>query len=222
MSRHELLAEFAGTAMLLMIVVGSGIMGEQLAHGSAAIALLANSLATGAGLYVLITVLGPISGAHFNPVVSLMMWWRGEHSISRLFAYIGMQVAGAIVGVWLVHLMFDLPMLQVGIKPRAGGGQWLSEIIATIGLLVTILLGLRARAEAIPALVGSYIMAAYWFSASTSFANPAVTIARALTTTFAGIRPADVPGFIAAQLVATALVLIAARWLRRPGISTES
>ncbi len=214
MSRHELLAEFAGTAMLLVIVVGSGIMGEQLAHGNAAIALLANSLATGAGLYVLITLLGPISGAHFNPLVTAVMWWRGQFSSAHVFAYVAAQIAGAIIGVWLVHLMFDLPMLQLGIKPRAGGGQWLSEIIATSGLLVTILLGLRARAEAIPALVGSYIMAAYWFTASTSFANPAVTIARALTTTFAGIRPSDVPGFITAQLVATALVLIAARCLR--------
>ena len=214
MSREKWLAEFGGTAMLLMIVVGSGIMGEQLAHGNVAIALLANSLATGAGLYVLITLLGPISGAHFNPLVSLMMYWRGERSTAQLFAYVTAQIAGAILGVWLVHLMFDLPMLQVGIKPRAGVGQWLSEIIATTGLLVTILLGLRARAEAIPALVGSYIMAAYWFTASTSFANPAVTIARALTTTFAGIRPIDAPGFIVAQLIATALVLIAARWLR--------
>ena len=214
MSREKWLAEFGGTAMLLMIVVGSGIMGEQLAHGNVAIALLANSLATGAGLYVLITLLGPISGAHFNPLVSLMMYWRGERSTAQLFACVTAQIAGAILGVWLVHLMFDLPMLQVGIKPRAGVGQWLSEIIATTGLLVTILLGLRARAEAIPALVGSYIMAAYWFTASTSFANPAVTIARALTTTFAGIRPIDAPGFIVAQLIATALVLIAARWLR--------
>ncbi len=221
MSR-EWLAEFGGTAMLLMIVVGSGVMGEQLAHGNAAIALLANSLATGAGLYVLITLLGPISGAHFNPLVSLMMWWRGERSTAQLFAYVTAQITGAIIGVWLVHLMFDLPLLQVGIKPRTGAGQWLSEIIATSGLLVTILLGLRARADAIPALVGSYIMAAYWFTASTSFANPAVTIARALTTTFAGIRPADAPGFIAAQCAATVLVLLVARGLQRADIAAQS
>jgi glycerol uptake facilitator-like aquaporin len=216
MSRQEFLAEFGGTAALLAIVVGSGIMGEQLAQGNAAIALLANSLATGAGLYVLITLLGPISGAHFNPVVTAVMWWRGDRSTSQLIDYSAAQVFGAILGVWLTHAMFDLPVFQTGIKPRLGTGQWISEAVATAGLLATILLGLRAQANAIPALIGSYIMAAYWFTASTSFANPAVTLARSLTTTFVGIRPADVPAFVAAQIVATVLVLIAVRGLRRP------
>jgi glycerol uptake facilitator-like aquaporin len=216
MSRQEFLAEFGGTAALLAIVVGSGIMGEQLAQGNAAIALLANSLATGAGLYVLITLLGPISGAHFNPVVTAVMWWRGDRSTSQLIDYSAAQVFGAILGVWLTHAMFDLPVFQTGIKPRLGTGQWISEAVATAGLLATILLGLRAQANAIPALIGSYMMAAYWFTASTSFANPAVTLARSLTTTFVGIRPADVPAFVAAQIVATVLVLIAVRGLRRP------
>ncbi len=213
---NELIAEFVGTAVLLAIVVGSGIMGEQLAQGNAAIALLANSLATGAGLYVLITLLGPISGAHFNPLVTAVMWWKGDRSTGQLVAYVAVQVLGAIVGVWLAHRMFDLPMLQVGLKVRAGMGQWVSEAVATAGLLATILLGLRANISAIPALVGSYIMAAYWFTASTSFANPAVTLARAFTTTFAGIRPLDVLGFVAAQLIGTVAVIAVLRLLRPP------
>jgi len=214
--REAVLAEFAGTAALLAIVVGSGIMGERLAQGNAAIALLANSLATGAGLYVLITLLGSISGAHFNPVVTGVMWWRGELPTRQFLAYLVAQVAGAILGVWLTHLMFDIPVFQIGVKARTGLGQWVSEVVATAGLLATILLGLRAQSKAIPALVGSYIMAAYWFTASTSFANPAVTIARSLTTTFSGIQPADMLGFIAAQVVAAMLVLGMLRWLRPP------
>jgi glycerol uptake facilitator-like aquaporin len=213
---HAVLAECLGSAALLAIVVGSGIMGENLAQGNMAMALLANSLATGAGLYVLITLLGPISGAHFNPVVTFVMWCRGERTTAELFAYVAAQIVGAIAGVWLAHLMFDLPVLQAGIKARTGAGQWISEAIATAGLLATILLGLRAKAAAIPALVGSYIMAAYWFTASTSFANPAVTFARSLTGTFAGIRLADVPGFVLAEMVGMFVVLGAWRLLRNP------
>jgi len=220
--RHAWLAEFGGTAALLAIVVGSGIMGEQLAQGNAAIALLANAIATGVGLYVLITLLGPVSGAHFNPMVTAAMWWRGDRTGAEAIGYVVAQVAGAIVGVWLAHLMFDLPLLQTGIKVRSGIGQWVSEVIATAGLLSTILLALHHRSQAIPALVGAYITAAYWFTASTSFANPAVTIARALTRTFAGIRPADVGGFILAQLTGSILVLAAAQALRTSRVVTPS
>jgi glycerol uptake facilitator-like aquaporin len=212
--KTELLAEGFGTAALLAIVVGSGVMGEQLAMGNMAIALLANALATGAGLYVLITLLAPLSGAHLNPLVSVMMWVRGALSVRALGAYVIVQIAGAIIGVWLAHAMFDLPVLQIGTKLRSGSGQWLSEIVATVGLLAAIALALRQRSQQIPALVGSYIMAAYWFTASTSFANPAVTIARALTETFAGIRPGDVAGFIIAQSIGLGVVLAATRWLR--------
>jgi glycerol uptake facilitator-like aquaporin len=203
--RHAWLAEFGGTATLLAIVVGSGIMGEQLAQGNAAIALLANAAATGAGLYVLITLLGPVSGAHFNPMVTAAMWWRGDRTGAESIGYIVAQVAGAI-----------------GIKVRSGIGQWVSEAIATAGLLSTILLALHHRSQAIPALVGAYITAAYWFTASTSFANPAVTIARALTRTFAGIRPADVGGFILAQFTGSILVLAAAQALRTSRVVTPS
>jgi len=201
-------AEFFGTAALLAIVVGSGHMGELLAGGNTAVALLANSTATGLGLWVLIELLGPVSGAHFNPAVSVAFAWRGALPRSDLAMYICAQLAGAVAGVVLAHLMFDLAPLQLGIKARTGAGQWLSEAVATCGLLSTILLGLRARPRAVPALVGAYIAAAYWFTASTSFANPAVTIARALTTTFAGIRPVDVPAFVVAQFVGS----LAALW----------
>lgn len=213
--RLAVLAEFMGTAALLAVVVGSGIMGERLDAGNAAVALLANSIATGAGLYVLISVLGPISGAHFNPAVSATFWWRGDISVSKFSAYVIAQIVGAIIGVWIAHTMFDLPVLQVSEKVRTGAGQWVSEIVATGGLLATILLGLRANAKAVPALVASYITAAYWFTASTSFANPAVTIARSLTNTFAGIRAADAPGFIAAQAAAVVLVATVLRATHR-------
>lgn len=208
-----MLAEGLGTAALLAVVVGSGIMGESLAQGNVAVALLANSLATGAGLYVLITLLGPVSGAHFNPVVSAVLCWRGGLALRDCIAYIIAQIAGAIMGVVIAHAMFDLPLLQASTHARSGAGQWLAEIVATCGLLATILLAQRARSAQIPALVGSYIMAAYWFTASTSFANPAVTIARALTSTFAGIRPADVAGFIAAQCIGAIIVIAAGRAL---------
>lgn len=221
--RNALLAEFGGTAALLAIVVGSGIMGESLAQGNAAVALLANSLATGAGLYVLISLLGPVSGAHFNPLVTLVLWWRGGRAGKAPMGYVLAQLAGAVVGVWAAHRMFDLPIWQLGTKIRAGTGQWFSEAVATAGLLATILLGLRERAWAIPALVGSYIAAAYWFTASTSFANPAVTVARALTNTFAGIRLEDVAGFVLSQLGGAIAILAAMHALRvDPAVSKSA
>ncbi len=204
-----LLAECGGTAVLLATVVGSGIMGEALAQGNAAVALLANAIATGASLYVLITLLAPISGAHFNPLVSALLWWRGACRAPTFFAYAGFQIVGAIIGVWLAHAMFDLPLFEAGIKMRSGVGQWLSEAIASAGLLATIVLASREHARSTPALVASYIVAAYWFTASTSFANPAVTFARGLTATFAGIRLADVPGFVLAQCAGAMVVALA-------------
>jgi len=218
---RRLLAEFLGTAALLAIVVGSGHMGEMLAGGNAAIALLANSTATGLGLWVLIELLGPISGAHFNPAVSLACAWRGELRGSDAAMYICAQVIGAIGGVIAAHVMFDMTPLMFGTKARASSAQWLSEAIATAGLLLTILLGARARPKAVPALVGAYIASAYWFTASTSFANPAVTVARSLTATFACIRPQDVPGFVIAQFVGVAAALILMRLLVCPAGTTS-
>ena len=211
--RKKLLAEFLGTTLLLACVVGSGIMGVNLSQGNDAIALLANAGATAGVLYVLIAVLGPISGAHFNPAVTLVMRLRGELRTRDAIAYIGVQVLAAIAGVMLAHAMFDLPLLQPGTHARTGQAQWLSEAVATFGLVLTILLGIRHRPTAIPALVACYIFAAYWFTASTSFANPAVTIARALTQTFAGIRPQDVGGFVIAQLAGLLVALGIARLL---------
>lgn len=210
-TRQALLAEYLGTAALLAVVVGSGIMGERLSAGNAAIALLANAGATGTGLFVLITLLAPLSGAHLNPLVSVVAWMRGHLAASELVAYVVAQIAGAVCGVMIAHAMFDLPLVEFGAKVRSGAGQWFSEFVATAGLLATILLGAQAARRQVPALVGCYIAAAYWFTASTSFANPAVTLARSLTDTFAGIRPADVGGFIAAQTLATALVIAAVR-----------
>jgi len=204
---RKLLAEFLGTMLLLACVVGSGIMGEALADGNDAIALLANAAATAGALYVLITILGPISGAHFNPVVSGAMRLRGEIGNAGLAGYVGVQLLGAVLGVLLAHAMFGLPLLQPGTHVRTGASQWLSEGVATFGLLLTILLGVRHRAAAVPALVAAYIFAAYWFTASTSFANPAVTVARALTQTFAGIRPTDVLPFVVAQVAGAAIAL---------------
>lgn len=215
MSR-ALLAEALGTMLLLATVVGSGIMGQTLSAGNDAVALLANAGATAGALYMLVTVLGPISGAHFNPVVTLAMRLRGDLDTRTTAAYVFVQCIAAIAGVLLAHAMFDLPLLQPGTRMRTGAAQWLSEGVATFGLLLTILLGLRHRAQAIPALVASYIFAAYWFTASTSFANPAVTLARALTQTFAGIRPLDAPAFIGAQLVGAALALLVSRTLLAP------
>ena len=198
-------AEFTGTAMLLIGVVGSGIMGEALSGGNTAIALLANAIATGAMLYVIITTLGPISGAHFNPAVTLAFALRKEITTGAALTYTACQIAGGLVGVWLTHLMFDLPILQTSATMhRTGISQWSSELLATLGLLFVIFGGLAARAEQVPILVAMYITGAYWFTSSTSFANPAVTIARSFTDTFAGISPNHAPMFIVMQLIAVA------------------
>lgn len=202
-----MVAEMAGTAALLAVVVGSGIMGVRLSAGNDAVALLANSLATGAGLTVLIWILGPVSGAHFNPVVSALAAWRGEQPWPTALGYAGVQCIGAVAGVWLAHAMFGEPLLQVSSHLRAGPAQWLSEMVATAGLLGVIVLAPRRHVLLVAPAVGLYIMAAYWFTASTSFANPAVTLARALTASFAGIAPVSVPGFLLGQ--GTALLLVA-------------
>ena len=207
---RKLLAEFLGTALLLACVVGSGIMGVNLAQGNDAIALLANAGATAGILYVLIVGFGPVSGAHFNPAVTLVMRLRGELRTHEALAYVGVQVVAVIIGVLLAHAMFALPLVPPRIPARTGHAQWLSEGVATFGLVLTILLGVRHRPAAIPVLVASYIFAAYWFTASTSFANPAVTLARSLTRTFAGIRPDDVLGFVLAQLAGSAVGMIVA------------
>lgn len=209
-ARRAIVAEFIGSALLLATVIGSGIMGEQLAGGNVAIALLGNTIPTGAILYVLITILGPVSGAHFNPAVSLAMCATGRMGWARLAPFIAAQVLGAVAGVWLAHAMFDLPVLEISTKLRWGTGQWIAETVATFGLLLTIFGGLRFNVAAIPALVGFYITAAYWFTASTSFANPAVTLARALSNTFAGISPGSVLPFILSQIVGLGLALLVA------------
>ena len=210
---RRLTAEALGAALLLAIVVGSGIMGERLAAGNAAIALLGNTLATGAGLVVLITIFGPVSGAHFNPAVTLAFALRREIGWPRAGAYVAVQAAGAILGVWAAHLMFGLPVLQVSEKLRDGPAQAFSEFVATFGLIGTILGGLRFRPDATPLMVGLYITAAYWFTASTSFANPAVTVARSLSNTFAGIAPSGAPAFIVSQLVGAAVGAAVFGWL---------
>lgn len=210
---RRLVAEGIGTAMLLAIVIGSGIMGDRLAGGNDAIALLGNTVATGAGLVVLISIFGPLSGAHFNPAVSLVAFIRRDIGASTLTAYIAVQVLGAVLGVWAAHAMFGQPILQISTKLRGGPGQALSEAIATFGLIVTIIGSVRFGPTATPALVGLYISAAYWFTASTSFANPAVTLARALSDTFAGIAPASVPAFVLAQLAGALVALGLATWL---------
>ncbi len=200
--RRRLVAEVLGTALLLTVVIGSGIMAERLAGGNAAVALLANALATVGGLYVLIEVFGPFSGAHFNPAVSAVMAWRGDLPRGELPPYVAAQLLGAVLGAWLAHAMFDLPILQVSSKVRAGSGQWVAEVVATAGLLLVIL---RAPAGRAAAMVASYIGAAYWFTASTSFANPAAAFGRMFSDSFAGIGPGSVPGFVAAELLGAAL-----------------
>ena len=212
---RRLLAEFLGTVLLLATVVGSGIMGVALSRGNDGIALLANAGATAGALYVLIVLFGPISGAHFNPAVTLAMRVRGEVDSRTAVAYVAVQVIAAVVGVSLAHAMFGQALLQPGSHARTGAAQWLSEGVATFGLLLTILLGARHRPAALPALVAAWIFAAYWFTASTSFANPAVTLARALTQTFAGIRPEDVGGFVLAQLAGALAALALERLLGR-------
>jgi glycerol uptake facilitator-like aquaporin len=212
---RRLTAEALGTALLVATVVGSGIMADSLTDDTA-LALLGNTIPTGAVLFVLITVLGPVSGAHFNPAVTAVFALRKEVDWPSAAAYMLAQVLGGIIGSILAHLMFELPALQAATHVRTGAAQWLSEAVATFGLVAVILGGLQARPHAIPALVGLYITAAYWFTASTSFANPAVTIARALTDTFSGIRPLDAPAFIIAQLVGAMLALALASWLFKP------
>ena len=199
--------------MLFACVIGSGIMAQNLSAGNDAVALLGNTIATAAMLFVLITMLGPISGAHMNPAVSLVFASRGELRWSDTIAYIAVQVGCGILGAWAAHVMFDLPTLQLSIKARTGLGQWTGEAIATFGLIITILGTARHRAAWIPASVALYITAAYWFTSSTSFANPAITIARSLTDTFAGIAPRDVPLFIAAQLVGAGVGACLSRFL---------
>jgi glycerol uptake facilitator-like aquaporin len=210
---RRLAAEALGTAFLLMAVVGSGIMGERLAGGSVAIALLANALATAGMLYVLIEWFGPISGAHFNPAVTLAMAVRGDIAWRVVPAYAAVQLAAAIAGVGLADLMFDLPIYSWSHHIRSGPGQWLSELVATFGLLGVIWVCTRSRPSAVAALVAAYIGGAYWFTASTSFANPAVTIARAMTDSFAGIRPIDVPGFLFSQVLGASAAVAVCGWL---------
>jgi glycerol uptake facilitator-like aquaporin len=210
---RRLFAEWLGTAFLLAAVVGSGIMAGRLAGGNAALALLCNTLPTGAILVVLILIFGPISGAHFNPAVSAAFALRRDLPWSIAAAYVAAQIIGAVAGVWAAHLMFELPVWQFSVTSRAGGGQWFAEAVATFGLLLTIF-GCAARTPAaLPYAVGLYITSAYWFTASTSFANPAVTIARSLSDTFAGIAPSGVIAFIAAQLTGTAMAVIIGKWL---------
>lgn len=214
MIAKKLVAEGLGTGLLLIGVVGSGIMAESLSAGNTALALLANAIATGCMLYAIINTLGPLSGAHFNPAVTLAFALRGEHPWAHLSPYVLVQILGGILGVWACHLMFDLPILQTSATMhRTGLAQWSSEIIATFGLLFVIFGGLRSRPDTVPALVGLYITGAYWFTSSTSFANPAVTIARGLSDTFAGIYPGHILGFILAQLLAVVLGHFVLRWL---------
>jgi glycerol uptake facilitator-like aquaporin len=213
MINRAVCAEAVGSFFLFATVIGSGIMAANLSQGNLAIALLGNTTVTAAMLFVLIAMLGPVSGAHFNPAVSLVAAWRGELSVRLLFAYISAQLLFGIMGVWAAHLMFDMPVLQLSTTARTGLGQWLAEAIATFGLILTILGTVRHRAEWVPASVALYITAAYWFTSSTSFANPAITIARSLTDSFSGIAPFDVPMFLLAQLVGAACAAAAARFL---------
>jgi len=201
---RKLLAETMGTALLLAVVIGSGIMAERLAGGNVAIALLANTLATVGGLYVLIEVFGPLSGAHFNPAVSLVMALRGALPRGQLLPYVAAQLLGAMLGAWAAHAMFELPVLQFSAKLRGGQGQWIAEGVATFGLLLVIL---RAPAERVAAMVACYIGAAYWFTASTSFANPAAVFGRLFSDSFAGIAPASAPGFVLAELAGALLAM---------------
>ena len=210
--KRRLWAEALGTAILVTTVVGSGIMADRLSD-DAAVSLLGNTIPTGAILIVLITLLGPISGAHFNPAVTMVVAIRREISLAEAILYVVAQLVGGILGTWLAHAMFELPILQASEHMRTGSGQWVAEIVATFGLVFTILGGLRFRSDAIPWLVGLYITAAYWFTASTSFANPAVAVARSLTDTFSGIRPADLPGFIVAEIIGALLAAAVAGYL---------
>lgn len=210
-TRRALAAEFVGSLILFATVVGSGVMAERLAGGNVAVALIGNTGATGAVLFVLITLLGPISGAHFNPAVTVMLGARRDW-----LPYLAAQLLGGVLGVLIVHAMFDMPLIELGTKMRTGTGQWIGEFVATFGLLFTIMVGSRQRPEAVPALVALWIVAGYWFTSSTSFANPAITIARALTDSFAGIRPGDAPGFILAQFAGAWAGVRFSNWLAPP------
>lgn len=212
---RRLAAEALGTGLLVATVVGSGIMAETLTK-DVALALLGNTLPTGAILVVLITILGPISGAHFNPAVTLVFTLKGEMPARDALLYVAAQIAGGIAGTVAAHLMFALPLIEFSLKTRSGAAQWFAEGVAAFGLVATILAGIRFQRDAVPWLVGLYITAAYWFTASTSFANPAVAIARSLTNTFSGIRPVDLPGFIMAELAGAVVALLVMSWLLRP------
>ena len=219
MHRYRIwLAELLGTLLLLTVVIGSGIMAERLAGGNVAVALLANTLATVGGLYILIEVFGPVSGAHFNPAVSLVMAGRGQLPWPMLPAYVLAQLLGALLGAWLAHAMFDLGILQFSAKVRSGAGQWLAEAVATFGLLLVIL---RAPAGRVAAMVAAYIGAAYWSTASTSFANPAAAFGRMFSDSFAGIAPGSVPGFVVAELLGAGAAVIVHRMLRTPGTGMQ-
>ena len=209
---RRLAAEALGTAILVMAVIGSGIMADRLTDNSA-LALLCNTLPTGAILVVLITILGPVSGAHFNPAVTTIFALRGEIGLGASLLYIAAQVLGGLSGTVVAHAMFELPLIQTSMTARSGTGLWIAEFVASFGLITTILGGLRFKSDAIPWLVGLYITAAYWFTASTSFANPAVAIARAFSDTFAGIRPADLPGFILAEMLGALAAMAFSGWL---------
>lgn len=221
--KHQLLAEFVGTAALLCAVIGSGIMAERLSAGNMGVALLANTLATVFALYVLIELLGPISGAHFNPLVTLVMWSKStvapEKCAQAAIFFIAIQLLGAVAGAWLAHAMFDMSVLQLSSKVRSGGGQWLAEAVATAGLILVVL---RAPAAKAPALVACYIGAAYWFTASTSFANPAAVLGRMLSDSFAGIAPASAPGFVLAQVTGAFTGVVLHRALGGRRASTET
>jgi glycerol uptake facilitator-like aquaporin len=216
---RKLIAEGLGTALLLAVVVGSGVMGERLAGGNVAVALLANTLATVSGLYVLIEVFGPLSGAHFNPVVSAVMTARGTLPRSMLAPYVVVQLLGAMAGAWLAHAMFDMRILEFSTKLRSGPGQWIAEAVATFGLVLVIL---RAPASRVAAMVAAYIGAAYWFTASTSFANPAAAFGRMFSDSFAGIAPSSVPGFVLAECVGAVIALWLQGRLEAPGVTTEA
>lgn len=219
---RRLFAEALGTALLVAAVIGSGIMGEQLAAGNAAIALLGNTIATGAMLVVLILVFGPVSGAHFNPVVSLSFALQRQMKWSDCLSYAAVQIMGGIAGAVLAHIMFNMPLIQTSSHVRTGIGVWTGELVASFGLLATIIGCLRSRPDAIPYAVGLFIVAGYWFTSSTSFANPAVTIARSLTDTFAGITPNDVPAFIAAQIAGSIAATFVFRWLWNSSATCET
>src|SRR6266481_877282 len=213
---RRLVSEALGTALLVATVVGSGIMAESLTK-DVALALLGNTLATGAMLVVLITMLGPISGAHFNPAVTLIFALKRDLGLREAVSYMVVQIAGGLIGTMTAHAMFALPLLDASLKMRTGGAQWLAEGVAAFGLVAAILAGIRFERGAVPWLVGLYITAAYWFTSSTSFANPAVAIARSMTKSFSGIRPIDLPGFIAAELGGAVAALVLMSWLLRAG-----